>query len=74
MIMTVLTINLPENSADIISDISSLVKSAGGEISILSDDDFSDTEFNTLKEGYKEALLIKDGKLKGIPLSDLWND
>jgi hypothetical protein len=72
--MTVITISLPENSSDLISDISSLVKNAGGRISIQSDDDFSENEFNALKDGYKEALLIKDGKLNGIPLSDLWND
>lgn len=72
--MTTLTINLPDSGKDIISDISALVKSAGGEISINSDDDLSDNEFALLKESYKEALLIKDGKSKGIPTSELWND
>jgi len=73
-IMTTLTINIPDSNSDIISKISSLVETAGGKISIYSDDDLSDSEFKSLKEGFKEALLIKDGKLKGIPASELWND
>jgi hypothetical protein len=72
--MTTLTINIPDSGKNIIPDISALVKSAGGDISVNSDDDLSDEEFTLLKESYKEALLIKDGKLKGIPTSQLWND
>jgi hypothetical protein len=73
-IMTTLTINIPDDSLDIISDITSLVKSAGGEISVSLDEGLSDDEMALLKSAYKEALLIKDGKLKGVPASELWND
>ncbi|TFF38850.1 hypothetical protein [Mucilaginibacter psychrotolerans] len=72
--MTTLTISIPDDSSDIISDITSLVKNAGGEISISSDEGLSEQEMDLLKSSYKEALLIKDGKLKGIPASELWND
>ena len=72
--MTTLTINIPDDSSDIISDITSLVKNAGGEISISFDEGLSEDEMELLKSAYKEALLIKDGKLKGIPASELWND
>lgn len=72
--MTTLTINIPESSSDVIADISSLVKSVGGEITVYSDDDLSVEELELLKSSLKEALLIKDGKLKGIPASELWND
>lgn len=72
--MTTLTINIPDDSSDIISDITSLVKNAGGEISISFDEGLSVDEMELLKSAYKEALLIKDGKLKGIPASGLWND
>lgn len=72
--MTTLTINIPDDSSDTISDITSLVKNAGGEISISFDKGLSVDEMELLKSAYKEALLIKDGKLKGIPASELWND
>jgi len=69
-----ITINIPDNHSNIISEISSMVKTAGGEIFVYADDDLSDQEFEMLKSAYKEALLIKDGKLKTIPASELWND
>lgn len=72
--MTTLTIDIPDSNKSIISDIATLAKSAGLNVIIHSDDDFNDEEFAALAESYKEALLIKDGKLKGIPVSELWND
>lgn len=74
--MTTLTINIPDSSKDIISDISLLVNKAGGDISVYTthDDDLCEAEFEALKLSYKEALLIKAGKAKGIPVSELWND
>ena len=74
--MTTLTINIPDNSIDIIAAISKLVDKAGGEVSILSssEDDLSESEFESLKSAYREALLIRDGKSKSIPISELWND
>lgn len=72
--MTTLTINIPDSNPAIISEISSIVKNAGGDVSIYNDDDLSADELALLEESYKEALLIKDGKLTGIPVSELWND
>lgn len=34
--------------------------------------DISEIEFNSLKKACKEAVLIKQGKLKPIPVSELW--
>lgn len=72
--MTTITINIPDSNLDIISEISAMVKNAGGNLSVYSDDDLSDEELELLKSSYKEALLIRDGKSKGIPVSELWND
>ncbi len=72
--MTIVTINIPDSNESIISDISALVKNAGLDMYISNDDDLSNDEFALLAESYKEALLIKDGKLKAIPASELWND
>jgi hypothetical protein len=72
--MTTITINIPDSNKKIISDIANLVKGAGYEVAITNDDDFSDNEFTVLAEAYKEALLIKDGKAKAIPASELWNE
>ncbi len=69
-----ITINILDAHSTIISEISSLVKTAGGETFVYADDDLSDQEFEMLKSAYKEVLLIKDGKLKAIPASELWND
>ena len=73
--MTTLTIEIPDNETAIISTILKTVKKAGGNIlDIDSDSDFSEAELSLLKEAYKEALLIKDGTIKSIPVSELWND
>ena len=73
--MTTLTINIPDSSKAIIADISLIVNKAGGDISVTtSDDNLSEAEFEALKLSYKEALLIKDGKAKGVPITELWND
>ena len=71
--MTTLTIQLPDSESSIIPTISNLIKKAGGSI-IIDNDDLSEAEFAALQEACKEAVLIKEGKLKGIPASDLWND
>ena len=71
--MTTLTIEIPDSKRRFISDI---IKEQGGTIIDVSsdDDDLSESEFNLLKESYKEALQIKDGTIKSIPVSELWND
>ncbi|WP_073402733.1 hypothetical protein [Mucilaginibacter sp. OK098] len=71
--MTTITLEIPESATD---DISNLVKAKGGNIlSIHNDDeDLSENEVELLKRGLKEALSIKEGKVKSIPFSELWND
>jgi len=70
--MTTLTIEIPDSERIIIADF---IKKRGGNIlDINTDDDLSEAEFALLQESYKEALLIKKGVVKALPLSDLWND
>ena len=71
--MTTLTINIPDSNRSIISDISDLAKQAGLTVHISSDDDMSKAEFELLAGSYKEMLLIKDGRIKAIPASELWS-
>jgi hypothetical protein len=68
-----ITIELPDTAKDIVAALSTLIKDAGGSISV-DDDNLSQAEFDLLQESYREALLIKKGAVKGIPASDLWND
>jgi hypothetical protein len=70
--MTTLTIEIPDSER---ASILKVVKKAGGNVlDIDTDDDLSEAEFKLLQESYKEALQIKDGKIKAIPASELWND
>lgn len=71
--MTTLTIEIPDNAT---ADIASIVKERGGNILSMDIDDenLSEDELESIKRGLKEALLIKEGKLKSIPFSELWND
>ncbi|QQL51460.1 hypothetical protein [Mucilaginibacter ginkgonis] len=72
--MTTLTINIPDDSSNAISDISKIVKKIGGHIAVSSDDDISDEELEIISKSYKEALLIKDGKINKVPASKLWDE
>jgi hypothetical protein len=38
------------------------------------DENLTPTELALLKRGLNEALSIKEGKVKSIPFSELWND
>jgi len=71
--MTTLIIEIPDNET---SDITNIVKSRGGHVvSIDADEDnLTPFELDLLKRGLKEVLLIKEGKIKSIPFSELWND
>lgn len=70
--MTTLTIEIPDSEKSSVFDF---IKQKGGNIlNIESDDDLTESEFALLKESYKEALLIKKGTIKSIPISELWND
>lgn len=71
--MTTLIIEIPDSEA---VDISNIVRAKGGNVvSVDSDDEnLTPDELDLLKRGLKEALLIKEGKIKPIPFSELWND
>jgi hypothetical protein len=68
--MTTLTIEIPDNER---ATVSAFIKKKGGNIlNIDSEDDLTEAEFALLQESYKEALLIKKGVLKALPVSELW--
>jgi hypothetical protein len=70
--MTTLTIEIPDKEKAIVFEF---IKNKGGNIlSIDSEDDLAEAEFALLQESYKEALLIKKGVIKALPISELWND
>ena len=71
--MTTLIIEIPENE---VTDISNIVKAKGGHVFEPYPDDENLTmgELESLKRGLKEALLIRDGKIKSIPFSELWDE
>jgi hypothetical protein len=71
--MTTLIIEIPDIE---VTDISNIVKAKGGSVfnASMDDDNLTLDELDSLKRGLKEALLIKEGKIKSIPFSELWND
>jgi len=71
--MTTLIIEIPDSET---GEISNIVRARGGSVVQIdaADEDLTPTEVELLKRGLKEALLIKDGKIKSIPFSELWND
>jgi hypothetical protein len=71
--MTTLIIEIPDSDA---SEISNIVRARGGNVVqiVADDEDLTPAELALLKRGLGEALLIKEGKIKSIPFSELWND
>jgi hypothetical protein len=71
--MTTLIIEIPDSETN---DISNIVKAKGGNVVHVDSDeeDLTQEELELLRRGLKEALLIKEGKIKSIPFSELWND
>jgi hypothetical protein len=71
--MATLIIEIPENET---ADISNIVKAKGGTVTRIDsdDDDLTIEELEALKRGLKEALMIKEGRIRSIAFSDLWND
>lgn len=70
--MTTLTIEIPDSEKAAIFEF---IKKRGGNIlTVDTEDDLTETEFALLQESYKEALLIKKGVVKALPISELWND
>jgi len=73
--MTTLTIEIPDGNSSVLSDLIKLTKNAGLKVRIDNDEDnLSKSEFQSLKNAAEEAVLIKKGLSKGIPVSELWND
>jgi hypothetical protein len=73
--MTTLTIEVPDSESSVITAITEITTNAGLKVIIENDDDaLSETEFESLKKGLEEAVLIKKGLSKSIPSSELWND
>jgi hypothetical protein len=73
--MTTLTIEIPNDNSSLLSELIKLTKNAGLNVRIDNDEDnLSESEFQSLKNAAEEAVLIKKGLLKGIPVSELWND
>jgi len=73
--MTTLTIEIPDDNSSVLSDLIKLTKNAGLKVRIDNDEDnLSKSEFQSLKNAAEEAVLIKKGLSKGIPVSELWND
>jgi hypothetical protein len=68
--MTTLTIEIPDKSKDTLIE---LVELLGGKVvSVNADDkDLTPAGLDLIKRGLKEALLIKEGKVKATPISDL---
>jgi len=70
--MTTLIIEVPDIEVE---DISNIVKAKGGSVFNASEDEnLTPDELELLKRGLKEALLIKEGKIKGMAFSKLWDD
>jgi len=73
--MTTLTIEIPDNNMSLLSELIKLTENAGLKVVIdNNDDNLSESEFQSLKSAAEEAVLIKKGLSKGVPLSELWND
>jgi len=70
--MTTLTIEISDSEKAVIADF--IMKRGGNILSVDDENDLTKTEFELLQESYKEALLIRQGKINGLPASELWND
>jgi len=74
--MTTLTIQIPDNETDLIKTIADIVKEVEGtHMDINSDDDgLSEKELLSISKSLKEAVMIKNGKLKSLSMDDLWDE
>ena len=70
--MTTLTIEVPDKE---VKEISSYIKQKGGKVlKKLSVGAIKRSQQSSLKQGLTEALRISQGKIKGTPLSQLWDE
>lgn len=70
--MTTLTIEVPDKE---VKEISSYIQQKGGKVlKELSAGAIKRSQQSSLKQGLTEAVLIRQGKMKGTPLSQLWDE
>ncbi len=71
--MTIITLEIPDSEAQ---TVSTFIKEKGGHILAVdnNDDGFTEDELASIKQGLKEALMIKNGGLKPLSMSDLWDE
>ena len=70
--MTTLVIEIPDTE---VLSISSIIIDKGGNIVAGNkDENLTADELELLKRSLIEAMLIKEGKLKSIPFSEIWDD
>lgn len=71
--MTTLIIEIPDEETQ---DLSNIVRAKGGNVVHINagEQDLTLAELELLKRGLKEALSVKEGKIKPIPFSELWNE
>jgi len=79
--MTTLTIEIPPKFekafAELIEQLGGKIVSTRKKSNRASDEDdekLTPAELELLRRGLKEALLIKGGKIKSSPFSELWNN
>lgn len=71
--MTTLIIEIPDGE---VTAIANIVKAKGGNVvnANADEENLTPEELELLKRGLIEALLVKEGTIKSIPFSELWND
>ena len=70
--MTTLIIEIPDTEVSAISSI--IIDRGGNVIADSNDENLTENELVLLKRGLIEAISIKEGKLKSIPYSELWDE
>jgi hypothetical protein len=70
--MTTLTIEIPDSE---VKEVSTYIKQKGGKVRKKSyAASVKHTQLASLEQGLREAILISQGKMEGIPLSRLWDE
>jgi hypothetical protein len=77
--MTTLTTEIPERFEKAIRIFveqtgGKIISVAGERAASIEDENLTPTELELFKKALKEISLIKDGKVKSIPFSELWKD
>jgi hypothetical protein len=70
--MTTLTIEIPDSE---VKEVSTYIKQKGGKVRKKnSTASLKHAQLASLEQGLREAILISQGKMEGIPLSKLWDE